>query len=554
VAVTLSTEAPVHCSDTMRGLGTRSLESPLSLPYPFPSLSLFSPQKRDELYHPLSVSPFGDTQKKKQRCAFWELSYCVGSMKTRKGRSVYLYRRLCLFFFRLLLAAALWLVYASTSLLSATSPLALRWLLPRPVIVSRKSFAGILNSSFPRRPLIVDLHRATHFDCFGWALHLLQEGQASVSKGLVRFPFASWNVFFCSAQPSACVCGEDEKVASSARCSPSPPLDAFVCRDALDKAPPPSLLVCGGSECSVSRSALLAAEGDALVLYHTSLSHPLALGAVGRQQLLWPKERRTHTQLWALVSMWESTVYNPGGADGATLRAFNLTIGSDRRLDAFLMSYLPDWGAMLRPFSLADKMARAALPRGSNVTLIQSNCGALSGRDDFYSSLLVLLPVDSFGQCLNNRDAGAFARREDNFEGTLASKMQLLYGYKFVLCFENSYAADYVTEKFFDALEAHAVPVYRGAPNIADYAPGERSFIHVTEDTTPEMLARLLTYLDGNDTAYNEYHAWRSAVPEDIRLHSPLGRTVALSAQVDALGNPLCAVCKALHNTSFSAA
>ena len=436
------------------------------------------------------------------------------------------------------------------SFLRRPLPQTLRWLVHRPLIVARQSNTVFRNASAgpPLRPLIVDLHRATHFDCFGWALHLLQKGQASFSNGLVKFPFASWDAFFCSAQPSACACGEDEVVASSARCSPLPPLDAFVCRDALDKAPPPSTLVCGGdNECRVSRSALLAAEGDALVFYHTSLSHPLALGAVGRQRLLWPKERRTHTQLWALVSMWESTVYNPAGEDDATLRAFNLTIGSDRRLDAFLMSYLPDWGAMLRPFSLADKMARAALPRGSNVTLIQSNCGALSGRDDFYISLLALLPVDSFGQCLNNRDAGAFARREDNFEGTLASKMQLLYGYKFVLCFENSYAADYVTEKFFDALEAQAVPVYRGAPNIDDYAPGEHSFIQVTEDTTPEMLANLLIYLDGNETAYNEYHAWRRAAPEDIRLHSPLGRTVTLSAQVDVLGNPLCAVCKTLH-------
>ena len=457
-----------------------------------------------------------------------------------------------------LLLAALW----HASLTRRPWPRALRWLAPRPAVVARQPApSGTRNASAAlRRPLIVDLHRATHFDCFGWALHLLRSGQASAAQGgpLVKLPFASWNAFFCSAQPSACACEEDAAEAAVAaaaaaeegqrRCSPLPPLDAFVCRDALDQAPPPALLVCGdGSECSVSRSALQAAEGDALVLYHTSLSHAQALSAAGRQQLLWPHERRAQAQLWALVAMWESTVYNPAGADAATLRAFNLTIGSDARLDAFLMSYLPDWGAMLAPFSLADKLARAALPRGSNITLIQSNCGALSGRDSFYASLLALLPVDSFGQCLNNRDAGAFARRADNFESTLASKMQLLYGYKFVLCFENSYAPDYVTEKFFDALEAHAVPVYRGAPNIAEYAPGAHSFIHVTEDTTPEALARLLARLDGNDTAYLEYHAWRSAAPEETRLRSPLGRSVARSALVDVLGNPLCAVCKALH-------
>ena len=35
------------------------------------------------------------------------------------------------------------------------------------------------------------------------------------------------------------------------------------------------------------------------------------------------------------------------------------------------------------------------------------------------------------------------------------------------------------------------------------------SFIHVDDFSSPKELAAYITYLDGNDTAYQEYHAWK---------------------------------------------
>ena len=55
---------------------------------------------------------------------------------------------------------------------------------------------------------------------------------------------------------------------------------------------------------------------------------------------------------------------------------------------------------------------------------------------------------------------------------------------KFALAFENSRMEDYVTEKFFAAVEAGAIPVVYGAPNIAQYAPeGGKSIIDASEYT-----------------------------------------------------------------------
>ncbi|CAH8667728.1 unnamed protein product [Heterobilharzia americana] len=83
--------------------------------------------------------------------------------------------------------------------------------------------------------------------------------------------------------------------------------------------------------------------------------------------------------------------------------------------------------------------------------------------------------------------------------------------YKFYLSFENSLCKYYVTEKFYlNALQNDVIPIVMGA-SIEEYqslAP-PYSFIHVDQFESPFKLAEYLKYLDGNDTAYNEYFAWR---------------------------------------------
>jgi Glycosyltransferase family 10 (fucosyltransferase) C-term len=110
------------------------------------------------------------------------------------------------------------------------------------------------------------------------------------------------------------------------------------------------------------------------------------------------------------------------------------------------------------------------------------------------------LPVDSYGKCFNNRklpdDSG------------WRSKLDTIARYKFTLAFENSISADYVTEKFFDALSAGSVPVYRGAPNIGDLAPGDGCFIDASQFRGPRELAEYLSYLDQHEEQFERYLCW----------------------------------------------
>ena len=68
--------------------------------------------------------------------------------------------------------------------------------------------------------------------------------------------------------------------------------------------------------------------------------------------------------------------------------------------------------------------------------------------------------------------------------------------YKFTLAFENTVTPDYVTEKLYEPLIAGSVPVYRGAPNVADFAPAPRCFIDAADFAGPAELAAYLDHLD----------------------------------------------------------
>ena len=56
------------------------------------------------------------------------------------------------------------------------------------------------------------------------------------------------------------------------------------------------------------------------------------------------------------------------------------------------------------------------------------------------------------------------------------SKLDILKGFRFALCFENCIFPGYITEKIFDCFFAGCIPVYLGAPNISDFIP-ESTFI-----------------------------------------------------------------------------
>jgi len=143
------------------------------------------------------------------------------------------------------------------------------------------------------------------------------------------------------------------------------------------------------------------------------------------------------------------------------------------------------------------------LPKVEQAPLVfmASNSWDKMGRLRYVHELMRHMPVDSYGKALNNRELVDDRGRD--------TKLELYSRYKFTLGIENSRSWDYVTEKLFDPFEAGSVPVYYGAPNIADFVPGDHCFVNMDEFSGPKDLAQYLLRAASDEAEYASYFAWK---------------------------------------------
>lgn len=201
-------------------------------------------------------------------------------------------------------------------------------------------------------------------------------------------------------------------------------------------------------------------------------------------------------QLWVAWSM-ESRENHPAIADPAFMRHFDLTMTHETGADVW-MPYLPNsrWWRETMAHEVPPKTEQAP------VALFQSSSINVSGREGFVEELARHIRIDSYGRFMNNRKIEAPDLGQD-------TKIAIIGSYRFCLGLENSILPDYVTEKMFDPLRAGSVPIYLGAPNAAEFAPGH-SYIDATAHGGPKGLADYLNQLIESPDEYEAYFAWRS--------------------------------------------
>lgn len=204
-----------------------------------------------------------------------------------------------------------------------------------------------------------------------------------------------------------------------------------------------------------------------------------------------PEKRRN--QIWVAASA-ESDVNYPRLADPAFISQFDYTMTYRRDADFWTPYFEPGILPALRtPTQPKDGDAAAVFLASSTVDR--------SGRTEYVRELMEHMTVASYGRVLRNRALPLDEGR--------ATKLKVIARYPFTLAFENSVTRDYVTEKFFDPLIAGSVPIYLGAPNVEDFAPGDRSYIDVTNFASPRDLAGFLNELAEAPERYAEYLAWK---------------------------------------------
>lgn len=246
----------------------------------------------------------------------------------------------------------------------------------------------------------------------------------------------------------------------------------------------------GEVECRFTSDPSQLPQADAVVFHPTVLYRACQM-------------TRPPGQLWVAWSM-ESKVTIPALTEPAAMEPFDLTMTYERTSDVWV-PYISR--------QLLDELRSPTRPKTAQfpVARVQSNSYDRSGRNHYAAELMKRIKVASYGRVARTVPWPGAAQ---GGAGTQA-KFEVIARHKFTLAFENSIAVDYVTEKFFDPLVAGSVPVYLGAPNIADFAPDGGCFIDVTAFSGPAELAAYLNHLDQNESEYQAYLAWKREGPSE---------------------------------------
>ena len=131
-------------------------------------------------------------------------------------------------------------------------------------------------------------------------------------------------------------------------------------------------------------------------------------------------------------------------------------------------------------------------------SFVVSNGNADKIREEFFEKLCEYKRVDSGGRWKNNIGA------------PVGDKQSFIQNYKFNLCFENSSAKGYVTEKLIQAFGAGCVPIYWGDESLCDekYAHirpvfNPKAFINVHNFDSIESAIKEIQRIDNDENAYN---------------------------------------------------
>ncbi len=214
-----------------------------------------------------------------------------------------------------------------------------------------------------------------------------------------------------------------------------------------------------------------------------------------------PLPRQRHV-MWAVLHE-ESPKNNWVLAHEKAMNLFNLTATCSRHSNYPLTTqYLYNMDLLVRP-PLVETAEKGKGDLGL-VVYIQSDCDPPSDRDSYVEELMKYVQVDSYGDCLHNKDL------PDHLVDSLTFDAEDLYKivaqYKFAIAFENAVCHDYITEKFWRPLYVGAVPVVRGSPTTQDWAPDiEHSIIMADDFDSPRELAEYLKFLDQNTAEYEKY-------------------------------------------------
>ena len=208
-----------------------------------------------------------------------------------------------------------------------------------------------------------------------------------------------------------------------------------------------------------------------------------------------------HSQIWLLETA-ESAVNYPPQVEAHFRGLFDAEISYRQTAELWTPYMNPD---LFGGYRDADTGVRPELC----CAFVSSGVNN-SHRQQYMEALMQHMEVASFGRFMNNR-----VLNDDHGQ---QSKLAAMRNFTYTLSFENAIEPDYVTEKFFDPFLAGTIPIYLGAPNVEEFAPGNDCYIDASRFPDPATLAQFLRRENPQ-----RFHRWRQA-PLKASLLSMLDR------------------------------
>lgn len=267
-------------------------------------------------------------------------------------------------------------------------------------------------------------------------------------------------------------------------------------QDGIDSCP---------TKCTVTsdRSTLKSADG---ILFHANdlWKYRGLIGTINNGFREMP-EYRTPNQIWAVLS-WEPMTFMWGKINPNT---FNWTMLYRRE------------STIYNPFTQWRKMSPEELKHNTNkkdttnylaqktkfASIMVSNCYDQAKRYKIIRELQKYVEVDNFGACSGNIICPAGVP-------TTECGKKHLKDYKFYLALENSFCRDYVSEKFWNALDRHQIPII-AAPKFNHEMIPPNSYLNVFDFPSIKSLADRMMEISNNATLYNSFFSWKQFYKKD---------------------------------------
>jgi hypothetical protein len=183
---------------------------------------------------------------------------------------------------------------------------------------------------------------------------------------------------------------------------------------------------------------------------------------------------------------------------GTDPRHYYLPIFAYNRTPQPLIRHNPDWNAIrtqkIRFCALLSAYANRSVRQRMN----------------FFNELNRRKKVDSLGRAANNTGL--------TIPLGLPPKLEALRPYKFTIAFENKELSGWTTEKMYDPLAAHTIPIFWGDPKAVDYYNPE-AFINAYDFQSYSELADYVCEVDTNEALYLHYlqaPPFRNNTPPDV--------------------------------------